>query len=156
MSFDIDTIIVVTYSIFAFMISILVGYTTNATNGVMSFPVLLMLTSLVVNLGHQNRMRRLHYVLFMPLALSVFIVMAILVADMQNIDLMAVLIAEVVIALSIIAMFGMTISRLHDISSSGWLGLLLFIPLVNIFLIIALIFAKGTTGDNRFGSDPRS
>lgn len=155
MSFNTDMIIIVVYGIFAFMISILVGYATNATNGAMSFPVLLALTMPVVNLGHQNRIRRLHYVLFMPLALSVFIVMAILVADMQNADLIGVLIAEVVIALSIIAMLGMTISRLHDINSSGWLGFLLLIPLVNIFLILALIFAKGTTGDNRFGSDPR-
>lgn len=41
-----------------------------------------------------------------------------------------------------IAMFSITIRRLHDLGHSGWLSLLLLIPLVNLILIIYLLFAN--------------
>jgi uncharacterized membrane protein YhaH (DUF805 family) len=44
----------------------------------------------------------------------------------------------------------LTIQRAHDFNSSGWLSLLMFVPLANlIFLII-----PGTDGENRFGKQP--
>jgi len=44
----------------------------------------------------------------------------------------------------------LTIQRAHDFNSSGWLSLLMFVPLVNlIFLLI-----PGTPGENRFGHRP--
>jgi uncharacterized membrane protein YhaH (DUF805 family) len=33
--------------------------------------------------------------------------------------------------------------RLHDMGKSGWFGLLLFIPLINLALLLALILAPG-------------
>jgi len=48
----------------------------------------------------------------------------------------------------------LTIRRLHDIDMSGWLALLLFIPLVGSGFALYLCFAKGTEGENRFGDDP--
>ena len=44
------------------------------------------------------------------------------------------------------------IRRLHDIDASGWLTLLLFVPLANIILPIFLFFKKGTEGSNQYGS----
>ena len=41
--------------------------------------------------------------------------------------------------------------RLHDINKSGWLMLLLIIPLVNLIFMIYLLLARGTDGANRFG-----
>jgi len=44
-------------------------------------------------------------------------------------------------------MYRLTMQRAHDFNTSGWLALLVFIPLVNlIFWII-----PGTEGENRFG-----
>ena len=41
--------------------------------------------------------------------------------------------------------------RLHDLDKSGWLMLLILIPVVNIFFIFYLLLAAGTPGHNRFG-----
>ena len=48
----------------------------------------------------------------------------------------------------------LVIRRLHDLGHSGWWCLLGLIPLVNLILGIYLLFFKGNTGPNRFGSDP--
>lgn len=44
--------------------------------------------------------------------------------------------------------------RFHDLNKSAWYILGLMVPLFNIYLGIILLFQKGTTGPNRFGSDP--
>ncbi|WP_171265983.1 DUF805 domain-containing protein [Acinetobacter sp. LoGeW2-3] len=41
--------------------------------------------------------------------------------------------------------------RLHDLNKSGWLMLLMLVPVVNIFFIFYLLLAAGTPGPNRFG-----
>lgn len=41
----------------------------------------------------------------------------------------------------------LTIQRAHDFNSSGWISLLVLIPLVNLIFW----FAPGTAGENRFG-----
>ncbi|MGB9428879.1 MAG: DUF805 domain-containing protein [Gammaproteobacteria bacterium] len=46
------------------------------------------------------------------------------------------------------------IRRLHDADLSGWWYLLMFVPLVNLGLILYLIFKPGTDSDNRFGAPP--
>jgi uncharacterized membrane protein YhaH (DUF805 family) len=51
----------------------------------------------------------------------------------------------------IVFSFIVMIQRLHDLDKSGWMCLLALIPLVNIYLIVLLIFFKGTPGRNRFG-----
>lgn len=43
------------------------------------------------------------------------------------------------------------IQRLHDMDKSGWLWLLNFIPLVNLYVMVLVIFFPGTPGENRFG-----
>lgn len=43
------------------------------------------------------------------------------------------------------------IRRFHDIDLSGWWNLLLFIPIVNFFVLYYLMFAKGEMERNRFG-----
>lgn len=47
--------------------------------------------------------------------------------------------------------YAAVIKRLHDRNRSGWW---LLIPIINVYFIIEALFFKGTTGDNRFGSDP--
>lgn len=45
------------------------------------------------------------------------------------------------------------IGRLHDLDVSGWYSLLFFVPILNIFLGLYLLFAKGTDGANKYGED---
>lgn len=46
------------------------------------------------------------------------------------------------------------VQRLHDLNKSGWLWLLVFVPFANIYLLVILIFFKGTEGDNDYGLQP--
>ncbi|MEJ2329353.1 MAG: DUF805 domain-containing protein [Gammaproteobacteria bacterium] len=42
------------------------------------------------------------------------------------------------------------IRRLHDLNTTGWLALLLIVPLVNFFLLLYLLLKRGDEGGNRF------
>ena len=44
--------------------------------------------------------------------------------------------------------------RLHDLDKTGWLQLILFVPLLGLLMLLYLTFAPGTDGDNRFGPAP--
>lgn len=48
--------------------------------------------------------------------------------------------------------FIFAIRRLHDIDKSGWLSILLLIPLISLFFLLYICIAKGTDGENRFGA----
>lgn len=43
------------------------------------------------------------------------------------------------------------IRRLHDRNHTGWLVLLIFVPVVNLIFALYLLFAKGDEGRNNFG-----
>ncbi|WP_336167254.1 DUF805 domain-containing protein [Acinetobacter sp. 161(2023)] len=47
--------------------------------------------------------------------------------------------------------FIFTIRRLHDRNNTGWLSLLMLIPVVNFIFMIYLFAAKGTEGTNDYG-----
>lgn len=47
--------------------------------------------------------------------------------------------------------FILIIQRLHDLNKTGWMSLLCLIPFANIYLIVLLVFFKGTEGRNNFG-----
>lgn len=51
--------------------------------------------------------------------------------------------------------FIFAIRRLHDRNHSGWLSLLMLVPLANLGLALYLIFAKGDAQENQFGQ-PRA
>ena len=48
--------------------------------------------------------------------------------------------------------FIFTIRRLHDKNQSGWLSLLMLLPLVNLFFFVYLSCAKGDAGTNNYGA----
>lgn len=48
------------------------------------------------------------------------------------------------------------IKRFHDLNWSGWNVVGLLIPLVDIYLLIYLIFIRGSSGKNKYGLDPLS
>jgi len=54
----------------------------------------------------------------------------------------------------ILAAFAYAVRRLNDLNQSGWLSLLLLVPLVNFFLGLYLLFGRGTDGINRYGAPP--
>lgn len=60
--------------------------------------------------------------------------------------------------LGVIPSFAISIAnntkRLHDLGRTGWMQLLMFVPLVNIGLGIYLAFFEGQRFDNQYGSSP--
>lgn len=62
---------------------------------------------------------------------------------------LGVIAAVALVALVIGVLF--IIRRLHDVDASGWWGLLVLIPLANLFLFLYLLLKAGTPGPNRFG-----
>lgn len=45
--------------------------------------------------------------------------------------------------------------RLHDTNKSGWLQLLLLIPLIGLIIMIVFWVQDGDRGQNQYGADPR-
>lgn len=68
--------------------------------------------------------------------------------------------AGVVIVLTYAAIFVVGIilnrRRLHDLDKTGWLTLLIFVPLINLFFALYLLFAPGTQGENSYGLKPKT
>lgn len=48
------------------------------------------------------------------------------------------------------------VKRLHDVDKSGWLILLLLIPIVGFIFALYMLFADGTVGPNQYGLDPKN
>lgn len=65
------------------------------------------------------------------------------------------MVATVLIGLAYLVMlyfsFVFTIRRLHDRNHTGWLSLLILVPLLNLIFILYLIFAKGDDRSNQYG-----
>ncbi len=51
--------------------------------------------------------------------------------------------------------FAVTVRRLHDTDRSGWWILISCIPVIGPFILLYFSFCAGTTGENRFGEDPK-
>lgn len=47
-----------------------------------------------------------------------------------------------------------SVRRLHDLDKSGWWLLISLIPLLGALALLFFYVQKGTTGPNRYGSDP--
>lgn len=57
---------------------------------------------------------------------------------------------------SFIPNLAVSVRRLHDQDKSGWLLLLLLIPILGWFALFVLFCLDGTRGPNRFGPDPKN
>ncbi len=44
--------------------------------------------------------------------------------------------------------------RLNDVNQSGWIGLIMLVPIANLVLGLYLLFARGTVGSNKYGPEP--
>lgn len=46
--------------------------------------------------------------------------------------------------------------RMHDTNRSGWAYFMNFIPVVGPFIVLYYVCTEGTSGDNRYGPDPKA
>ncbi|GGF34925.1 DUF805 domain-containing protein [Echinicola rosea] len=49
-----------------------------------------------------------------------------------------------------------TVRRLHDIGKSGWMYLIILIPLVGAVWLLVLLVSEGGHGANQYGEDPKA
>lgn len=109
-----------------------------------------------------GRIGRLRYLAYSFSTMFLFmIVMGILAAVLMPLFAkkgsggVAMGIAMVVIYIPIIALsFIMIKRRLNDLDKSGWLGLLMLVPLLNMFFGFYLMLASGSSGSNSYGPKP--
>lgn len=57
---------------------------------------------------------------------------------------------------SFIPSLAVSVRRLHDQDRSGWLLLLVFLPILGWFALFVLMCLDGTRGRNRYGPDPKN
>lgn len=79
--------------------------------------------------------------------------------DMQQPDYLAIMFIVGILIFFIILIYSswvLGMKRFHDLDHSGWWMLLLLVPIVGFFVILYLLFFKGTEGPNRFGNSPDS
>lgn len=57
---------------------------------------------------------------------------------------------------SLVPGLAVSVRRLHDQDRSGWLMLLVFIPILGWFALLVFMCLEGTRGPNRFGPDPKN
>lgn len=72
----------------------------------------------------------------------------------SNVELIMRPIADIFLIVWAYVLFCLSIKRFHDVDTTGWISIILIIPLVNFFTFIILGFIKGTDGDNQYGPDP--
>ncbi len=102
----------------------------------------------------QGRLNRKRYILrSLVLSIVTGILAAVFAALLGDSILSLVVCAAISIA-GFVAGLSLCVRRLHDLNRSGLFWLLFFIPIVDFFFAIYVIFFKGTEGDNQYGPDP--
>ncbi|WP_052417453.1 DUF805 domain-containing protein [Cellvibrio mixtus] len=97
-----------------------------------------------------NRLRYwAHSMLFTLAVIGLFIVVGLIAAFASQ--TLAIGLGIIIYIAMIVFSFILVIQRLHDLNKTGWMSLLLIIPLANIYLLVLLIFFKGTEGRNNYG-----
>jgi uncharacterized membrane protein YhaH (DUF805 family) len=96
--------------------------------------------------GRLGRLRYIGYSMGLWLVFSLVIVVVAAIAGQQAAGILT-LVGYLAI---FVVMVMLTIQRSHDFDTSGWLSLLMFVPLVNLIFW----FIPGSPGENRFGKRP--
>ncbi len=64
------------------------------------------------------------------------------------------ILTTIVVIAAMVVSIQIGVQRLHDIGWSGWLWLLMLVPLVNLAISVIMLVVPGTTDANRFGPPP--
>ena len=113
--------------------------------------------------GRIGRLRYISYLTLMTISMYVFVGvitvgLSTLLTEVDN-ESVSLFIGLLFFLLLLPLAFYTTIiypkRRLHDSNLSGWLAILMFIPLINILFSFYLMFARGNDDVNQYGYPPR-
>lgn len=108
-----------------------------------------------------GRIGRLRYLAYNSIFVLFFILVGILAAILlpmmmsggsSVLMIVAGLVGVILAIVMTVLSFAFMVRRLNDTGRTGWLSLLIFVPLLNFALLLYLIFAKGTEGMNQYGA----
>lgn len=112
-------------------------------------------------LSSSGRFGRMSYLGWSFLSALVFFIVAIVVVvlmvgtnpeSISGLSIPAMIIFLVLYIAFFYFTFVFTIRRLHDKNQSGWLSLVMLVPLINFFFLVYLCCAKGDAGTNNYGA----
>lgn len=98
--------------------------------------------------SYTGRLNRLRYFLRILVVMILASVLGTLLAQIT------LYLAYPVSAIATVSAVMLGIRRCHDLNRSGWFYLLMFIPIIDFFVALYLLFAAGTPGPNQYGADP--
>ncbi len=103
-----------------------------------------------------GRLSRRSYIigLFCVYAVTILLGIVIKMVMDSGVPVIGVLMYYVVLIASIVLPISLLIRRLHDVGKSGWFGLLLLVPIVNLYVIYLLLIKTGDAGNNTYGAPP--
>jgi len=104
---------------------------------------------------YNGRISRKNYglgLLFFICSFILLIVVAVLM--FSSVNSLYYIFAAILYVAFIVHIFSLHARRFHDRGDSGWYVLLLFIPLVNLVMLILLLTTKGKDDTNKFGEAP--
>jgi uncharacterized membrane protein YhaH (DUF805 family) len=110
----------------------------------------------------QGRIGRLRYIVYTAIVLFVTafvagIAAAVLIPMLMKGGSNSNVAVFAMLAVYIPVLYGMVVMikrRLHDLNHTGWLAILMFLPLVNIVMSLYLLFWPGSKGSNEYGPAP--
>lgn len=104
----------------------------------------------------QGRIGRLRYVAYYTASMLVIVPIAMIATVIGKIggETPAVVLLGLGILAALVHMLALGVRRLNDLNRSGWLLLLMAIPVVNLLLSLYMFFAPGTPGSNEYGPEP--
>lgn len=98
--------------------------------------------------SYTGRLNRLRYFLRILVVMILASVLGTLLAQITP------YLAYPVSAIATVSAVMLGIRRCHDLNRSGWFYLLMFIPIIDFFVALYLLFAAETPGPNQYGADP--
>ncbi len=101
----------------------------------------------------EGRIGRVRYLAW-SLAPALPALFAGVVLALTKLNMLGILVAVPLFLAAMVLGIRVGVLRLHDRNHSGWLLLLMLVPLINIIFAFYLLLAPGTQGDNDYGPPP--
>jgi len=102
-----------------------------------------------------GRARRKEYWMFFLMNFILFTILGVLIQFPYMGDVFYIISVLLSFAL-IIPNLALSIRRLHDTNHSGWLLLLGLIPLIGAIILLVFFIQGGTSGNNKYGPNPKA
>jgi len=113
--------------------------------------------------GRIGRLRYLAYsmiyniiILFLIGIASAILIPAASSASPEGASALITIIVAIMYIPLIVTFFIVARRRLNDLNQSGWLSLIMIVPLLNVFFGLYLLFWPGTNGTNEYGPAPQA